>query len=109
VLVPDSSPQGLSWVCDIDLPRLLAAVGATQLGTADDEEAAAEEFAAEGTAVDRTAAVLDQIPPGPALATWISGTDVRGLSEWDLPGVGLGARRGTAGRRGDGLPHRRPR
>jgi len=83
----DSHDQGLSWVYDIDLAQLLAAVGATQLGAADDEEAAAEEFAAEGTAVDRTAAVLDQVPPGPALAAWLSGTDVRSLAEWDLPGV----------------------
>jgi hypothetical protein len=87
VLVPDSSPQGLSWTYELDLGQLLAAVGATQLGPADDEEAAAEEFAAEGTAVDRTVAVLDQIPPGPATAAFVSGTDVRELSEWDLPGV----------------------
>jgi hypothetical protein len=82
VLVPDSSPQGLSWTYELDLGQLLAAVGATQLGPADDEDAAAEEFAADGTAVDRTVAV-----PGPAAAAFVSGTDVRELSEWDLPGV----------------------
>ncbi|HEX3493440.1 MAG TPA: DUF222 domain-containing protein [Streptosporangiaceae bacterium] len=84
---PDSSREGLSWACDLDLGQLLEVVGATQLGAADDEQAAADEAAAGGTAADRTGAVLDQLPPGPALAAWIAGTDVRSLSEWDLPGV----------------------
>ncbi|MGH3395076.1 MAG: DUF222 domain-containing protein [Streptosporangiaceae bacterium] len=88
-----SRHAGLSWTCNLDLAQLLAVVGATQLGEADDERAAAEETTAEGTAVDRTGAVLDQLPPGPALAAWLSGTDVRSLSEWDLPGVASGYHR----------------
>ncbi len=84
-----SGREGLSWTCDVDLAQLLAAVGATQLGVADDEQTASDEAAAAdaGTPRDRTAAVLDQLPPGAALAAWISGADVRPLSEWDLPGV----------------------
>ncbi len=88
-----SRHEGLTWTCDLDAAQLLAASGATQLGEADDERAAAEEAAAEGTAVDRTGAVLDQLPPGPALAAWLSGTEVRSLSEWDLPGVASGYHR----------------
>ena len=91
----DSGCEGLTWTCDLDLGQLLAAVGATQPGDADDEQAAAQEaVAADASApCDRTAAVLDQLPPGPALAAWISGTDVRELSEWDLPGVASAFRR----------------
>ena len=43
--------------------------------------------------MDRTGAVLDELPPGPALAAWLSGTEVRSLSEWDLPGVASGYHR----------------
>ena len=91
----DSSCDGLTWTCDLDLGQLLAAVGATQPGAADDEQAAAREAVAAdaSTPCDRTAAVLDQLPPGPALAAWIFGTDVRELSEWDLPGVASAFRR----------------
>src|SRR6202035_3990485 len=75
----DSSCDGLTWTCDLDLGQLLAAVGATQPGPAHDEQAAAQEAVAAdaSTPCDRTAAVFDQLPPGPALAAWISGTDVR--------------------------------
>jgi hypothetical protein len=84
-----SRGEGLAWSYELDLGQLLAAVGATQLGTADDEQAAAEEAAASGASrpQDRTGAVADQLPPGPALAAWVSGTDVRQVSEWDLPGL----------------------
>ncbi|HEX3492732.1 MAG TPA: hypothetical protein VHU92_25540, partial [Streptosporangiaceae bacterium] len=84
-----SRGEGLAWACELDLGQLLAAVGATQLGTADDEQAAAEEAAAAGASrpQDRTGAVADQVPPGPALAAWVWGTDVRQVSEWDLPGL----------------------
>ncbi len=91
----DSSCDGLTWTCDLDLGQLLAAVGATRPGAADDEQAAAREAVAAdaSTPCDRTAAIFDQLPPGPALAAWISGTDVRELSEWDLPGVASAFRR----------------
>jgi len=84
-----SPGEGLAWSCEVDLGQLLAAIGASQLGEAGDEQAAAEEAAASRTSPpqDRTSAVADQLPPGPALAAWVSGTDVRQVSEWDLPGV----------------------
>ena len=93
-----SPGEGLAWSCELDLGQLLATIGATQLGAADDEQAAAEEAAAvdRGPAQDRTSAVLDQLLPGPALAAWVSGTDVRQVPEWDLPGLASAFHRLTA-------------
>ncbi len=96
----DSRRAGLAWSHELDLAQLLAAVGAAQLGEADDETAAAEEAAAADAAAaagtpprDLTGVVADQLPPGPALAACLSGTDPAALSEWDLPGVASAFRR----------------
>ncbi|HEX3489040.1 MAG TPA: DUF222 domain-containing protein [Streptosporangiaceae bacterium] len=85
-----SRGEGLAWSCDLDLGELLASIGVGQVGEAGDEQAAAQEAAAldqEGTARDLTGAVADQLPAGPGLAAWVSGADVRAVSEFDLPGV----------------------
>ena len=42
---------------------------------------------------DLTGVIADQLPPGPALAACLSGTDPAALSEWDLPGVASAFRR----------------
>ena len=90
---------GLAWSHELDLAQLLAAVGAAQLGEAGDETAAAEEAAAADAAAaagaprDLTGVLADQLPPGPALAACLSGTDPAALSEWDLPGVAAAFRR----------------
>ncbi len=42
---------------------------------------------------DVTGVLADQLPPGPALAACLSGTDPAALSEWDLPGVASAFRR----------------
>ena len=96
----DSRRAGLAWSHELDLAQLLAAVGAAQLGEADDETAAAEEAAAADAAAaagtpprDLTGVVADQLPPGPALAACLSGADPAALSEWDLPGVASAFRR----------------
>src|SRR3984957_8367809 len=96
----DSRREGLAWSHELDLAQLLAAVGAAQLGEAGDEDAAAEEAAAGDAAAeagapprDLTGVVADQLPPGPALAACLSGTDPGALSEWDLPGVASAFRR----------------
>ena len=95
----DSRRAGLAWSHELDLAQLLAAVGAAQLGEADDETAAAEEAAAAdaaaaaGTPRDLTGVLADQLPPGPALAACLSGADPAALSEWDLPGVASAFRR----------------
>src|SRR5580692_9506241 len=92
--------EGLAWSHELDLAQLLAAVGGSQPGDPADEQAAAEEAAAMAAAAeagvpvrDVTGVLADQLPPGPALAGCLSGTDVRGLSEWDLPGVASAFRR----------------
>ena len=94
----DSRFEGLAWSHELDLAQLLAAVGATQLGEAGDEAAAAEEAAAgrgrgRDPARDLTGVLADQLPPGPALAACLSGADPAALSEWDLPGVASAFRR----------------
>src|SRR6202041_55071 len=48
----DSRAVGLAWSHELDLAQLLAAVGATQLGEAGDEDAAAEEAAAADAAAE---------------------------------------------------------
>jgi hypothetical protein len=88
---PDSRP-GLSWTCDLDLAGLLAAVGASEPGAADEEAAAADA----GTVRDVTGLVADQLPAGPGLAAWIAGVDVSAAGEWDLPGVASAFRRVAA-------------
>ncbi|MGH3393905.1 MAG: hypothetical protein ACRDPO_04375, partial [Streptosporangiaceae bacterium] len=92
--------EGLAWSHELDLAPLLAAVGAAQLGEPGDERAAAEEAAAMAAAAeagclarDVTGVLADQLPPGPALAACLSGTDPGALSEWDLPGVASAFRR----------------
>ena len=121
--VTDHDPLrgGLAWIHELDLAQILAAIGATQLGEAGDEDAGAEEAAAMEAAAeagtptrDLTGVIADQLPPGPALAACLSGADPAALSEWDLPGRrrgvpppgGVGAGRGTRRGRGDRLPHR---
>jgi len=93
-----SRGEGLAWSYELDLGQLLAAIGVSQPGAADDEQAAAEEAAAldQGAARDLTGVVADQLPAGPALAGWVSGTDVRALPEFDLPGVASAFRRVAA-------------
>ena len=92
--------EGLAWSHELDLAQLLAAIGATQSGDPADEAAAAEEAAAMTAAAeagtlprDVTGVLADQLPPGPALAACLSGTDPAALSEWDLPGVASAFRR----------------
>ncbi|HEX3489427.1 MAG TPA: DUF222 domain-containing protein [Streptosporangiaceae bacterium] len=93
-----SRGEGLAWSQELDLAGLLAAIGATQLGEADDEQAAAEDAAAldQGTARDVTGAVADQLPAGPGLAAWISSADPRAVPEFDLPGLASAYRRVAA-------------
>ncbi|MGH3409111.1 MAG: hypothetical protein ACRDRJ_42425, partial [Streptosporangiaceae bacterium] len=95
--------EGLAWSHELDLAPLLAAIGAAQLGEPGDAQAAAEEAAAMAAAAeagsparDVTGVLADQLPPGPALAACLSGTDPGALSEWDLPGVASAFRRLTA-------------
>ncbi|MGH3393976.1 MAG: hypothetical protein ACRDPO_04735, partial [Streptosporangiaceae bacterium] len=89
------SRQGLAWSHELDLAQLLTTMGGSQLGEAGDEDAAAEEAAAveAGTPRELTGAIADQLPAGPGLAAWISGTDLRAAGEWDLPGVASAFRR----------------
>ena len=100
--VTDHDPLrgGLAWTHELDLAQILAAIGATQLGEAGDEDAGAEEAAAMEAAAeagtparDLTGVIADQLPPGPALAACLSGADPAALSEWDLPGVAAAFRR----------------
>ena len=94
----DSRGAGLAWCYELDLAGLLAAIGGSQLGAADDEAAAAEEAAAvdSGQARDLTGAISDQLPAGPGLAAWIAGADPRAVSEFDLPGLASAYRRVAA-------------
>ena len=88
---PDSVP-GLSWTCDLDLERLLAAIGVSSPDVADEEAVAADA----GTVREVTGLIADQLPAGPGLAAWIAGVDVSEAGEWDLPGVASAFRRVAA-------------
>ncbi len=104
--------EGLAWSHELDLAQLLAAVGATQLGAAGDEDAAAEEAAAADAAAeagtpprDLTGVVADQLPPGPALAACLSGAD----PECCRSGICPVSRRRSAAWRGGRRPGSSPR
>ncbi len=97
----DSRREGLAWSHELDLApaagrgRRHPARRARATRTPPPRKPPRCRAAADAGTLPRdlTGVVADQLPPGPALAACLSGTDPAALSEWDLPGVASAFRR----------------
>ncbi|MFZ0047551.1 MAG: DUF222 domain-containing protein, partial [Streptosporangiaceae bacterium] len=93
----DTIRRGAAWISDADLLALLADLGVSASGGADEEAASAAEFelleSSESVLIESEAQIAEHIAVGPGLASVLANAVPGAASNWDLPGIAAAYRR----------------